>query len=232
MLDRWIRADFGRYKYLGFFAMLNVTFMLVANFVSPRLVTLGGVSVSVSVYYFPMIYLIADILTEVYGYGQARKIMWLSLFCKIVAACVVWLALLIPPSPMFANEAAFQTILSSGFRTAVASILAFFVGDVGTSYALAKLKVWSNGRHMWMRFIASTGIGQALNTVVFYGIAFVGIVPLHALALGMLVAWAAKVVWEIVALPLTYVVVRRLKKAEGVDHFDRHTNFNPFVTKT
>ncbi len=224
-----IRTDFGDYKYLGFFAMLNITFMLISNFIAPRLVTLWGASVSVSVYYFPAIYLIADILTEVYGYGQARKIMWLSLVCKLLASIIVWLALLIPASPLFVNDPAFQIVLSSGLRAAVASIFAFAFGDVGCSYILAKMKVWNEGKYLGARFVASTIIGEGINTLIFYGVAFGGMLETSSLVKGMVVAWAAKTLWEIIALPLTYKLVNYLKRAEAIDYFDRDTDFNPFL---
>ncbi len=228
-LNNLIRSDFGQYKYLGFFAMLNITFMLISNFIAPRLVTLWGASVSVSVYYFPFVYLIADILTEVYGYSQARKIMWQSLVCKIVASFIVWLALIIPASPLFTNESAFQTVLSSGFRAAVASVFALILGDVGCSYIIAKMKVRNNGKYLGARFVVSTVVGEGINTVVFYAIAFGGTLELSSLGKGMLVAWAAKTLWEIVALPLTYKLVNFLKRSEAIDFFDRHTDFNPFT---
>lgn len=224
-----LRTDFGKFKYLGLFAALNITFLLVSNFTAARLIEIGGVGVSVSVLYFPLTYLIADILTEVYGYGQARNIVWLSIFCSIIASIVVSLALLVPPATFFENDAAFQQVFMTAPKIALAGLLAVFTGDICNSYVLAKMKIWNKGQHLWLRFIVSTIVGEGINTFVFYGIALYGVLPNDLLLQGILMGWAAKTLVEFVLLPVTYPVVRFLKKAEGVDHYDYKTDFNPFI---
>ena len=225
-----LQTNVGSYKYLGLLAALSVTFELISNFIGARLVTFGGVPVSISIYCFPMVYLIGDVLTEVYGYSKARNVLWLSMFCRLVAGVVVWVMLMIPPASIFTGDAAYQQVLSSGLRLSVAALFAVFTGDICNSYVLAKMKIWNNGKHLWARFVISTFVGEGVNTVVFYLGAFYGVLQPDVLTPAILVAWLAKTLWEIVALPMTYPVVRFLKKVEGCDHFDRQTNFNPFIT--
>jgi len=181
------------------------------------------------VLYFPFTYLIADILTEVYGYAQARSVIWLSLFCSIVAATVVDLALLVPPAGFFTGDAAYQQIFSAAPKMAIATLLAVFTGDICNSYVLAKLKIWSSGRHLWLRFVVSTVLGEGVNTLVFYGIALYGVLPNDLLVQGILMGWAVKTLVEVVLLPVTYPVVAFLKRVEGVDFYDYETDFNPFI---
>ena len=224
-----LQMNFGTYRYLGLLAALSVTFELISNFTGARLVSLGGVPVSISIYSFPMVYLISDILTEVYGYAKARSVLWLTIFCRVLAASVVRAMLLIPPASIFADDAAYQKVLSSGLRLAIAGLFAIFAGDICNSYILAKMKIRSEGHYLWARFVVSTLIGEGLNTAVFYAIAFYGVLPNKALVAAIVAGTAAKTAWEIIALPVTYPIVRYLKKIEGVDHYDRATNFNPFI---
>jgi uncharacterized integral membrane protein (TIGR00697 family) len=227
-----LRTDYGKYKYLGLFSALNVTFLLLSNFTAARIIAIDDVGVSVTVLYFPFTYLIADILTEVYGYAQARSVIWLSLFCSLIAAAVVDVALLVPPAGFFTDDAAYQRIFSAAPKMAIATLLAVFTGDICNSYVLAKMKIWNRGRHLWIRFVTSTVIGEGVNTLVFYGIALYGVLPTGQLVQGILMGWAAKTVVEVVLLPVTYPVVFYLKRVEGVDHYDYDTDFNPFITSS
>ena len=225
-----LQTDFGKFKYLGLFFALNITFLLISNFTAPRLISVEGIGVAVTVLYFPLTYLIADILTEVYGYSQARSAIWMSLFCSLIAAIVVTLAMLVPPASFFKNEAAFQTVFSSSLRIFIAGLLAIFTGDICNSYVLAKIKIWNNGKHLWFRFVTSTIIGEGVNTLIFFGIAFWGILPTSNLIQSILMGWALKTGVEVILLPVTYPLVRWLKKVEGVDYYDYKTNFSPFIT--
>ena len=224
-----LRTDFGTFKYLGLFSALNVTFLLLSNFTAGRIIGIDGVGVSITVLYFPFTYLNADILTEVYGYAQARSVIWLSLLCSIIAATVVDLALLVPPAGFFTGDAGYQQIFSAAPKMAIATLLAVFTGDICNSYVLAKLKIWSAGRHLWLRFVVSTVLGEGVNTLVFYGIALYGVLPNDLLVQGILMGWAVKTAVEVVLLPVTYPVVAFLKRVEGVDFFDYETDFNPFI---
>jgi uncharacterized integral membrane protein (TIGR00697 family) len=177
-----------------------------------------------------MIYLIGDVLTEVYGYAQARSVLWISIFCRLLAGIIVWLLLLIPPSPVFTHDDAYQLVLSSGLRGSITAIFSMSVGDFCNSYALAKLKLWSKGRHMWLRFVISTVFGEGVNTIIFFVAIFYDKLSLHELLLGIVVGTLAKSGWEFITLPVTLPIVRRLKRVEGVDYYDRKTDFNPFIT--
>jgi uncharacterized integral membrane protein (TIGR00697 family) len=225
-----VRSDFGRYKYLGFLAGLNITFLLVSNFTAARIISIFGVGVSVTILYFPLTYLIADILTEVYGYSEARRIIWLSIFCSVVGASVAGGQLLVPPAVFFKDDAAYHQIFSSSPKIAVAGLLAVLVGDFCNSYTLAKMKVWSRGNHLWLRFVGSTVVGEGINTLIFYGVALYGILPNRVLLASILIGWFGKTLVEVVLLPVTYPIVRYLKKVEGIDYYDYATDFNPFVS--
>ena len=225
-----VRSDFGRYKYLGFLAGLNITFLLVSNFTAARIISIFGVGVSVTILYFPLTYLIADILTEVYGYSEARRIIWLSIFCSVVGASVAGGQLLVPPAVFFKDDAAYHQIFSSSPKIALAGLLAVLVGDFCNSYTLAKMKVWSRGNHLWLRFVGSTVVGEGINTLIFYGVALYGILPNRVLLASILIGWFGKTLVEVVLLPVTYPIVRYLKKVEGIDYYDYATDFNPFVS--
>jgi hypothetical protein len=136
----------------------------------------------------------------------------------------------IPAAPIFHDEAAYQTVLSTGLRMAVAALIAVFAGDICNSYILAKMKIWMGGRRLWARFVVSTFFGEGVNTLVFYFMAFYGVLELTTLLTAIVAGTLAKTAWEIIALPLTYPVVRRLKSIEKVDYYDRNTDFNPFIT--
>lgn len=225
-----LRTDFGKFKYLGLLAALNVTFLLVSNFTAARIISVFGIGVSVTVLYFPLTYLIADVLTEVYGYSQARSVIWLSIFCSIIGAAVAGGQLLIPPAVFFKDDAAYQQIFSSSPRIAVAGLLAVLVGDFCNSYTLAKIKIWNKGEHLWLRFVASTIIGEGANRLIFYGGALYGVLPAALLFQSIIVGWIAKTAVEVMMLPVTYPAVRFLKRIEGMDYYDHNTNFNPFAT--
>ena len=217
-------------KYLGFLAGLNITFLLVSNFTAARIISVFGVGVSVTLLYFPLTYLIADILTEVYGYSRARSIIWLSIVCSVVGALIASGQLLVPPAIFFKDDAAYQQIFSSSPKIAIAGLLAVLVGDFCNSYVLAKMKIWNKGQHLWLRFLVSTIVGEGLNTLIFYGVALYGILPNGVLLASIGVGWIGKSLVEVVMLPFTYLIVRYLKRIEGIDYYDYVTNFNPFAS--
>ncbi|HTV48566.1 MAG TPA: queuosine precursor transporter [Phycisphaerae bacterium] len=225
-----LRTDFGKFKYLGLLAALNITFLLVSNFTAARIISICGIGVSVTILYFPLTYLIADILTEVYGYSRARSIIWLSIFCSVVGAAVAGAQLLVPSAVFFKGDTAYQQIFSSTPKIAIAGLLAVLVGDFCNSYVLAKIKIWNKGKYLWFRFVASTIVGEGLNTLIFYGIALYGVLPNNLLLQSIFMGWTAKTLVEVVMLPVTYPIVRFLKRIEGIDYYDYQTNFNPFIT--
>ena len=220
-----------KFKYLNILMALNVTFLLVSDFTGARIIAIYGVGVSVTVLYFPFTYLIGDILTEVYGYSQARRVIWISILCSIAGSALAGIQLLVPAAAFFDADAAFQSIFSPSFKIAFAGLVAFFVGDICNSYVLAKMKIWDKGKRLWARFVLSTVVGEGANTVLFYGIALHNVLPSSMLLRGTLMGWAAKVLVEVVMLPVTYVVVRFLKIVESVDYYDYGTDFNPFLLR-
>jgi queuosine precursor transporter len=225
-----LSAD-AKFKYLSLLMALNITFLLVSDFTGARIIAIYGVGVSVTVLYFPFTYLIGDILTEVYGYGQARRTIWISILCSIAGSTVAGVQLLVPAASFFEADTAFQTIFLPSLKISIAGLVAFFGGDFCNSYVLAKMKIWDKGKRLWARFVLSTVVGEGVNTVLFYGIALHNVLPGAMLLRGTLMGWTAKVLVEVIMLPITYVVVRFLKNAESVDHYDYGTNFNPFLLR-
>lgn len=217
------------FRYLGLFLVLNVTFQLISDATAGKIVLLFGVGVSVTVIYFPFTYIISDVLTEVYGYARARTVLWYTLVASVLAGLFYQLAVAVPAAPFFEAGASYATVFGIVPRVLVGGWLAVFAGDISNNYVLAKLKVRTKGRFLWLRTISSTVVGQGVNTAVFYVIALSGVLPRAVLIQGILAGWILKTVVEAVLTPVTYAVVSYLKKAEGVDHYDRQTNFSPFV---
>jgi queuosine precursor transporter len=218
-------------KFIALLTALNVTFLLVSDFTGARIIGFYGVGVSVTVLYFPITYLIGDVLTEVYGYAQSRRVIWISMFCSIAGSAIGGGQLAVPPAAFFGADAAYRTVFSPSLAVSAAGLFAFFAGDITNSYVFAKLKVWDRGKRLWLRFVSSTIVGEGVNTSLFYGIALHSVLPQRLLLRGVLVGWTGKVIVEVVMLPVSYRVVRFLKRAEGVDHYDYDTNFNPFLVR-
>jgi hypothetical protein len=206
-----------------------VAVLLCANLIGPaKIVELGGLTFGAGVMFFPLSYLFGDILTEVYGYARARRVVWSGFaalgFASFMATVVVGL----PPAAGWPHQAAYETVLGSTWRIVGASLVAFWAGELCNSYVLARMKVWSGGRHLFLRTIGSTVVGEAVDSLVFYHVAFLGVWPREQLLTVMATNYTIKVLWEVLATPLTYRVVAALKRAEQEDWFDRDTDFNPF----
>jgi queuosine precursor transporter len=229
MLIRLGDSPFGKFKLLGIIAALNITFQLISDVTAGKIILLFGFGVSITVLYFPFTYIISDILTEVYGYARARAVLWLTLICSILAGLVYQLVAAWPPAPFFQGNDAYVSVFSTVPRILVGGWLAVFAGDVANNFTLAKLKIITNGRWLWLRTISSTVVGQLINTAVFYIVALYGVLPNNILLQGIIAGWIIKTIVEIAMTPVTYAVVDYLKRVEGVDHYDRNTNFNPFI---
>ena len=182
--------------------------------------------------FFPVSYVIGDVLTEVYGYARARRVIWAGFVAVVFMAGMSWVVIALPPAPGWANQAAYRTVFGQVPRIVFASVCAFWVGEFINSYVLARMKLWTEGRHLWMRTIGSTIAGEGIDSLIFYPLAFLGAQGFtSALVVKLIfVQWALKVAWEVVLTPVTYAVVGGLKRAEGVDVFDRGTDFTPFKT--
>jgi hypothetical protein len=207
--------------------VLFVTCLLTANIIGSKVVGLGSITLPAAVVLFPFSYIFGDILTEVYGYHQTRRIIWLGFLCNLIFVVFAWIGQILPPAPLWENQPAYEAILGYTPRLLAASFLGYLAGEFGNSFVLARMKVLTKGRWLWTRTISSTVIGQGLDTVIFITGAFWGL-PFFT-PLMILYHWVAKVSIEIVATPFTYLAVNTLKKTEGVDMYDKDTNFNPLV---
>jgi uncharacterized integral membrane protein (TIGR00697 family) len=208
-------------------AALFVTCLLTANTISAKLIVVAGVAVTAGIVIFPLSYVLGDVLTEVWGYGVARRVIWLGFACNAVMVAAIWLGGVLPPAPYGATQAAYDDLLGTTPRILLASFVAYLVGEFANAFVLAKLKIATDGRWLWMRTIGSTVVGQGLDTAIFVTLAFAGTMPLAALDRLMVGQWLFKVLYEAAGTPLVYVVVAWLKAREGVDAYDSHTDFNP-----
>ena len=213
-----------------------VTILLLSNLIGaskPSYVTLpfiGEWSFGAGVLFFPVSYIIGDVLTEVYGYARARRVIWTGFAALVFMAFMAWVVVQLPPAAGWPGQAAYEFVFGNSWRIVLASMIAFWAGEFANSYVLAKMKIWTRGRHLWMRTIGSTVVGQGLDSLIFYPLAFWGLAgwPVELLWQVVLSQWAIKTAWEALLTPVTYAVVGSLKKAEGVEVFDTDTDFSPF----
>lgn len=215
-------------RFLPIITALFVTTLLTANIIAVKLISVGGVALPAAVVVFPLSYLFGDVLTEVYGYAQTRRVIWLGFGCNLLMVAAIWIAQDIPPAPFWQGQGAYQQILGFTPRLLAASFVAYLLGEFVNSFVLAKLKIATRGRWLWTRTIGSTVVGQALDSTVFITLAFAG-TGVPDLGSVILAQWLFKSIYEIVATPLTYAVINALKRAEGIDTFDYGTNFNPVL---
>ncbi len=220
-----------QYKYLTFITAFFVTVLLVSNVASSKILVLGPFTFDGGTILFPLSYIFGDILTEVYGYSASRKVIWTGFAMILLAAVVFIIVGKLTPAPDWSGQEAYDQILGLTPRIVVASICAFFAGEFSNSYSLAKMKVWMNGRFLWMRTIGSTLIGEGVDTLLFVLIAFLGVAEFGSdLLLQIIVSnYIFKVAVEVLFTPITYAVTGFLKKREQEDYYDRKTNFNPFA---
>lgn len=218
-----------RFRYLDLLTIGFVVVLLISNLVGPKICQFGPLRPSAAEFLFPFTYICADVFTEVYGYGSSRRAIWLGFGAMALLAIMGQLAVALPPAPEWKGQEAFATVFGVVPRFAVASLVAFWAGEFTNSYTLAKLKLFTGGRMLWTRTIGSTVTGQAVDTAVIVAIAFGGSQSMAMLVRMVISSYLIKVAVEVVATPVTYLVVGFLKRAEAVDTFDRKTNFNPFA---
>jgi queuosine precursor transporter len=219
----------GNFRYLSLIAGLFVATLLISNTTSEKPWQLGVFVFPGGSILFPLSYIFGDVLTEVYGYARSRQIIWTGFLANVLMALVYITVVALPPAKFWLNQEAFALTLGQVPRIVLASFIAYLIGEFSNSFVLARMKVWTRGRHLWARIIGSTIVGQALDTFTFVTIAFLGVWPAKYVALTGMSLYAFKVLYEIAATPATYAVVRFLKKREQIDYYDVDTNFSPFL---
>ena len=217
------------FKYLTTISVFFVAVLLISNVASTKIVQLLGLTFDGGTLLFPLSYIFADILTEVYGYKKTRATIWLGFISALVMSLVFILVGVLPAAPDWGNQAAYDAILGLTPMIVLGSLIAYFCGEFSNSFILAKMKIWSEGKYLWMRTIGSTLVGQAVDSTLFILIAFGAFLPGSLLISLIISNYVFKVAIEILFTPITYTLVGFLKSREGVDTFDRDTNFNPFA---
>ncbi len=212
-------------------AAIFVTCLITANIIAVKLISIGGLVLPAAIVIFPLSYIFGDILTEVYGYRWARRVIWLGFSCNLIAVIAIWIGGQLPALESDV-QSAYGIILGYAPRLLIASFAAYLVGEFANSFVLARMKVATNGRWLWARTISSTVVGQGLDSLIFILIAFAGTKTWGVLATTILTHWGVKTAYEALATPFTYAIVGYLKKQEGIDTYDYDTDFNPLlVTK-
>lgn len=215
-------------KYFLYIAILFVAVLMISNTVATKLVQIGPFIVAGAIFIFPISYIFGDILTEVYGYRASRKIIWSGFVALIFMSFCYWFVQQLPFPSFWQGQVAYETILGTVPRIVLGSIVAYFVGEFSNSFVLSKMKIWMHGKRLWMRTIGSTIVGEGADSIIFALIAFAGTIPASGLITLILSGYFIKVAFEIAATPITYFIVNKLKRAEGIDVFDNNISYNPF----
>ena len=219
-----------RFRYYDFVMAAFVAILLLSNVIgAAKLSSVAGFTFGAGILFFPLSYVIGDVLTEVYGYARARRVIWAGLAALVFMAFMSWAVVSIPPAASWNGQAAYEQVFGQVPRIVLASITAFWVGEFVNSYVLAKMKLWTQGKALWTRTIGSTVVGQAADSALFYPIAFLGVWETRDVLAVMVTNWALKVAWEALLTPFTYAVVGFLKRREGLEVFDTDTDFSPFA---
>jgi len=217
------------YKYFSIISVFFVAVLLISNIASAKIVDLRWFTFDGGTLLFPLSYIFGDILTEVYGYRKSRQAIWLGFFSALMMSLILIIVGRLPAAPGWDNQAAYDKILGLTPRIVLASLSAYFCGEFINSFILAKMKVLTKGKWLWIRTIGSTVVGELVDSLIFVLIAFTGILPNSLLLVLLISNYVFKTLVEILFTPLTYQAVNFLKKREGEDFYDYKTNFNPFV---
>jgi queuosine precursor transporter len=226
-----------RFRYFDFVMAAFVTVLLLSNVLGAGKVAvidlpgIGSWPFGAGILFFPVAYVIGDVLTEVYGYARARRCIWAGFGALLFMAFMAWVVVALPPAETWQGQAAYEQVFGQVPRIVFASIIAFWAGEFVNAYVLARMKVWTRGRHLWSRTIGSTVAGQGVDSLIFYPLAFYGVWDNETLLIVLATQWVLKVSWEAILTPVTYVVVGWLKRREGVDVYDEGTDFTPFRAK-
>lgn len=227
-----------QFRYFDLVMAAFVAILLLSNVIGaskPSYIALpdgSQWSFGAGVLFFPVSYIIGDVLTEVYGYARARRVIWTGFAALLFMAFMAAVVVALPPAAGWPGQEAYEFVFGNSWRIVLASMVAFWAGEFANSFVLARMKVWTQGKHLWMRTIGSTVIGQGLDSLIFYPLAFYGLAgwPPEQLWQVVLSQWTIKTAWEVLLTPVTYQVVGFLKRREGVEVFDTHTDFSPFAS--
>lgn len=239
------------FRYFDYMMAAFVAILLLSNLIgAAKLATVWGVTFGAGILFFPVSYVLGDVLTEVYGYANARRCVWMGFFAMLFMAFMSYVVVAMPPNadwgcassgdPLFAGlvkahgagtvcQSTYVSVFGSTWRIVLASVMAFWAGEFVNAFILAKMKIWTKGKHLWTRTIGSTVFGQAVDSAIFYPIAFLGVWETSSVLMVMITNWGLKVLWEVVLTSVTYAVVGWLKAREGVDVYDTDTEFSPFA---
>ncbi|MEK9177457.1 MAG: queuosine precursor transporter [Patescibacteria group bacterium] len=219
------------YKYLGAISVFFVSVLLISNIASTKIVDFGWFTFDGGTLLFPLAYVFGDILTEVYGYKRSRGVIWLGFSMALLMSLVLIVVGKLPAAPDWNNQAAYDAVLGLTPRIVAASLIAYFCGGFANAFILAKMKVWTAGKHLWARTIGSSLVGELIDSALFILIAFWGILPATLIVMLIVSNYIFKMLVEIAFTPLTYKAIGLLKRAEGEDYYDRDTDFSPFAMK-
>jgi len=218
-----------RFKYYDFMMAAFVAILICSNLIgAAKLSSVQGFVFGAGILFFPLSYVLGDVLTEVYGYARARRVVWAGFAAVLFMAFMAWIVVALPPAPGWEGQGAYEQVFGLTPRIVFASIAAFWAGELSNAFVMARMKVWSAGKHLWQRTIGSTVVGQGVDSLLFYPIAFVGVWSTSQVVTVLVTNYVLKVLWEALLTPVTYRVVGVLKRAEGVDVYDRETAFTPF----
>ncbi|WP_033923305.1 queuosine precursor transporter [Sphingomonas sp. 37zxx] len=222
----------GGFRYFDFVMAAFVTILLLSNVIGAGKVSaIDGFVFGAGILFFPVSYVIGDVLTEVYGYARARRCIWAGFGAMVFLGVMSAVVVAMPPAPGWEGQAAYEAVFGAVPRIVFASIAAFWAGEFVNSYVLARMKLLTRGKHLWSRTIGSTVVGQGVDSLIFYPLAFLGVWDTTQVFTVLVTNWGLKVLWEALLTPVTYAVVGALKRREGVDVFDRGTDFTPFRTR-
>lgn len=218
------------YRFLDLLITVFVVVLLISNLVGAKICAIGEFRISAAQLLFPITYIFGDIFTEVYGYAGSRRAIWMGFFASFLMAAFGMLVIWLPPAPEWKNQQAFATVFDFVPRMVAASLVAYWAGEFSNSFVMAKMKVLTQGKHLWMRTIGSTAVGQLVDSTVIMTLAFGGTLPWGSIVNLIISGYLGKLLYETVMTPVTYLVVNGLKRAEGVDVYDVSTNFSPFAS--
>lgn len=221
------------YRYYDLILGAFITVYLCSNLIGPaKAVSMWGFTFGAGVLFFPISYIFGDVLTEVYGYARARKVIWCGFGAMMFATLMATVVVALPPAPGWPFQKAYEDIFGQTPRIVLASLSAFFAGEFVNSFVLAKMKIWTEGKWLWTRTVGSTVAGEGVDSLIFYPLAFYGVWDDALVLKVMMTNYVLKVLVEVVMTPVTYKIVGALKRAEQEDYYDRHTDFTPFSLKT